>query len=121
MSTYRFIGTEAEIAGQRTLKHFGQSVELPDDVAAGLILGAGAEQGHAGAVALLPDGDFKALGFTKEELQYFGSPGAQFGDKAKEFLEKKKAAVEALHSYRESIEPKPIEKPIVTEEATDAH
>jgi hypothetical protein len=103
MSSFRFIGLLAEIAGYRKLERFGQAIDLPDAVASELILGAGAEQGYAGAAALLPDAEFQAIGFTPEELQRFATPATQIGEKAQAFLEKKRAALQALDEYRQRL------------------
>src|ERR1041385_4636965 len=99
MSVYRFIGLESDIDGYRKLNRFGQSIDMPDDLARELILGAGPEQGFAGACALLPEKDFQSVGFTDSELRVFAIPSAQFGDKAADFLRKKRNALEALDSY----------------------
>ena len=105
MSIYRFLGTECLIGDRRKLQQFGQSIELPDDVAHELILGAGPEQGFAGASLLLPDEDFKIAfdGMTDREIMHFGVPANQFGDQASGFRDRKKAALEALDELRTSL------------------
>ncbi len=112
MSIYRHVGLETNIFGYRKLERFGQSIDLPDDVAKGIILGAGAVQGHAGASALLPDAEFQAVGFTDAELRYFATPASWASDVnlkdgklyVADFMTKKQAALEALHAYRLTLE-----------------
>jgi hypothetical protein len=100
--TYRFLGTEAEIAG-RAIQRLGQEVELPEDVARDLVVGAGAETGWAGAIALLPAEQFDAIGFTPAELQKYAYPGPRQNATA-EFRAKWQAAMVAVHEYRVELE-----------------
>jgi hypothetical protein len=112
MSTYRFLGTEADIPGFRTLRYFGQSIDLPDDLANELILGAGKVTGNAGAIVLLPESEFERLDFSPEELKHFATPASQSQDQKAgdavlslaDFQAKKHAAFEALSKYRDQLE-----------------
>lgn len=65
---FRFLGTQAVVAGVAELKTLGQSVELEPDFANELI---------AGGLALLPDEEFAELGFSAEELKRYGDAFAR--------------------------------------------
>lgn len=93
---YRFLGTECEITGLARLREFGASVELPEDLACGLI--APPDNPDKGT-PLLPAAEFDAIGFTPDELRRYQWP-ATHADAPEEFHEKKRAALDALHKFR---------------------
>lgn len=86
MGVYHFVGSYCEIDGGRVkLERFGQRIELTDDIAKTVIMGGG---------AILPEAEFKRLGFTDAELKDYQFPGPQ--ENAPEgFRAKKKAALVA--------------------------
>jgi len=100
----RFIGTEAEVHNTG-LTMFGQSVDVPD---------AEAKAAIAGNLPALPESDFTACGFTKEELEQCRFPAGRVNC-SKEFSGKWQAARERLHELRESYRAEragvPTEKP----------
>jgi hypothetical protein len=97
-STYRFIGTETEIGGEKLTK-FGQPVTLTDARAKEAIMGAGPDQGYAGATALIPDEDFQKLKLTDEELKTYDYPGRR-ARMSPEFKAKHEGAFETLAKIR---------------------
>lgn len=89
--TYRFVGTETEIAGVCKLTRFGQSVDLDPKLAADAV---------EGGAAILPEAMFSSVGFTAGELERFAEIGSHF-DAPADFLAKKRAALLKLHEWRE--------------------
>ena len=90
--TFRFIGTEAIIEGQKLTK-FGQAVELSEDS------GAAAIRGNC---PILSEQDFQARGFTSDELKEYAYPGPR-EECSPEFGKKWFAARLALHEVRENL------------------
>jgi hypothetical protein len=116
--TYRFIGTEAEIGGEK-LTRFGQTISLPDGRAKDAILGAGPEQGWAGATAIIQDSEWTKLGVTDEEQRLYAYPAGR-ERMTSEFRAKYKAAMTALEATRESLlAPAEPETPVTTEVPTE--
>src|SRR5687768_10485206 len=109
--TCKFIGTEAEVGGTR-LHKLGQPITMEDRDAEQMILGGGSEQAFAGAIAMLPEGLFEKIGLTEEELEKYSTPGARqqalsgASGKHDEFRRKYTAALETLHEFRLTLEPK---------------
>lgn len=99
MNIYRFIGTETDIGGEK-LKEFGQTITLSDSRAKEAIMGAGPEQGYAGATALIPDDDYQKLKITDEEQRQYAYPGRRERMSA-DFKPKYHAAFDALGRLRE--------------------
>ena len=91
---YRFIGNEAVI-GDVGLKCIGDVITLADDVAKDVLVGGGAESGHAGAAALLPEAEFVSI---------FGA--GPVNRHAPDFAEKMTAALVAMHEHRLELEGK---------------
>lgn len=101
--TYRFIGTEAEVAGS-ALKRFGQTITFPDaEHAKDAVVGAGREQGYAGAIAAIPDEEFVQIGFTDAELRKYMYPAHRVNVPA-EFGAKVQSAFAALDAHRQELE-----------------
>lgn len=90
---YRFIGSEAEITGVATLRTFGALIHLEDEAAKELI---------SGNVAIVPESDFDAAGFTAAEMNAYSNPGSH-GDAKPEFLAKKQALIMRLFELREPV------------------
>ena len=91
--TYRFLGSASDIGESIRLSRFGQSVELPDELARVAVLGG---------CALLPESEFLSVGFTTRELESFGSVASHERAPA-EFLDKKRRALVAAHEWREQL------------------
>ncbi len=92
MTTFVFLGAYSEVLGAGIkLTRFGQRVELPPELAE--------QTSHPRGLPCIPAADFDALGFTPEELRKFG-PAASHEHATAEFLAKKSAALEILHSIR---------------------
>lgn len=83
--TYRFLGTDSEVAGVHLIR-FGQKVETEDHQAALKAI-------------CIPDADFTEIGFTESELQDYATPAAQVAAPAS-FHEKKRQALLILHKLR---------------------
>ena len=65
--TYRFVGVETELFGGRVkLTRLGQSIDLDEATASVVIKGGG---------AIVSESDFKALGFTDDELKQYAYAG----------------------------------------------
>lgn len=100
---YRFVGTYSEIGGYPDLTKFGQAIELPEDLGTDLI---------RRNTPLLPDAEFKALGFTDKELADHAYVGSH-ADAPVEFLDKKRKALVRLHEIRSKPEPAKIAVPVI--------
>ena len=72
---------------------FGQRLDMPEHLVASAVL--------AGA-SLLPEDEFKELGFTPEELSQYPNAFAQAGAPA-EFRAKHAAAIQAVREYRATL------------------
>ena len=97
MSAHRFLGTSIELRLNDTsvaCDRFGQQVDLPDADLVNLI-------GHSNAPFITEEA-FAAAGFTEEELQQHFSVTTHDGA-TDTFKNKKRAALLALHNYRESL------------------
>ena len=90
---YRFLGTSSEIYGVVELRQFGQSVELPDALAGDAIIGN---------CPLIPAATFDGI-FTADDARRYASPAARM-DAPKEFADKLKGALVALHDFRVGLE-----------------
>jgi hypothetical protein len=107
MSSYRFVGTRAEIhntppGGKEQgyiLTRFGQLVELPDDLAKHAI---------AEGVALIKPSDFDEIGFTPDELKKFANPDTHVRA-TDSFKAKKRQSWDVLHGV---VKPKPKPEPV---------
>lgn len=91
--TFRHIGTESQIGDLPILREYGQAVELDETLAAEAILGN---------AALLPEADFKSLGFIEDELKRFKHVAAH-EDAPATVKAKFLAGRIALHSLREQL------------------
>ncbi len=92
MSTYRFLGIDHLIGGER-LQEYGATIELSDEDAASHVLGS---------CPLIPESDWQALGITDAEQERYSYPGPR-NSAPTEFLAKMKAGRDALHAFRESL------------------
>lgn len=92
MNKYRFVGAESVI-GEIHLKALGQPAELSAELANEAVLGG---------CAILPEETFAEIGFTEAECKQFAYP-AQRTDASAEFAAKHKAALIAVHGWRESL------------------
>lgn len=61
---YRFVGTESNV-GAIKMRRFGQRFQMAEDMAKSAILGG---------AALIPEEDFKAIGFTDEDMKVWSDP-----------------------------------------------
>ena len=90
----RFIGTVAEIRGVVEFLYFGQAAELPDGLYREAVIGS---------CGLLPEGDFKAIGFNEQELKAYANPGPR-QSAPQDFKAKFEAAKIKLHANRDALE-----------------
>lgn len=104
MATYIFVGGSDSMCGGTAMKTFGQAIDLTQEQA---------DQAMRGGCALLPADQFKALGFTPEELKKYPTAGFQ-SNAPKPFLEKRQNAwnkfgelYAALHQPTEEKQPEP--------------
>jgi len=94
MAIYRFVGDCADIYNPPyNFRRFGQKAELDDALARQVVVGG---------VQLIPEAEFASAGFTDEELAKYPSAVSHM-TATDEFKRKKKAALGALHEYRESL------------------
>jgi len=100
MSSYRFLGTLTNI-GEQKLTKFGQPVELTDEMARDVIGTL-----DSGGGAILPEHDFRQIGFTEQELSLYSDPHSHHQANAA-FHEKKARALKAVHELRVKNSPAP--------------
>lgn len=101
MAQYRNVGAAATKEGVFQLEQYGQAVELDEKTANECILDG---------VSLLPEADFKKLGFTLAELSQFAMPESH-AVAPDTFMDKKRAAWLKVHQTREALKnpPAPVE------------
>lgn len=102
MTKYRFVGTESHI-GQVKLERFGQAFNIDEKLA---------EQALRAGVALMPDEEFQAIGFTPSQLKIWADPfmplfeipddPAEAKDK-EDFMRKRDAALAKCHEIRQGL------------------
>jgi hypothetical protein len=88
--TYYFVGSNSDIGDLIRLTRFGQAVELSDEQAREAVLGG---------CALVPEAEWDEIGFDRPELERFASVASHERAPAA-FIEKKKAALLAVHNLR---------------------
>jgi hypothetical protein len=94
MPQYRYIGGATSYIGDTKLDHYGQSVELDEQMAF---------MAMEGGCALLTAEHFDEFGFTPEELAAYKEPGSDWNAPA-EFKAKKRAALIAYQTRPEKTE-----------------
>jgi hypothetical protein len=92
----RFVGTCAEVMGDRPLKltRFGQQVDFPDEKLKDIV--------GEGGVALIPEVHFTDIGFTEAELKQVATPDKMTAAPA-DVKAKVAAAHEAAAKFAEGV------------------